>query len=126
MPRLDPAASSAVEAYAAQMGLRAAPDAAGAYGFEFRETGRLAVLAGEDGAVLVSLTRRVILGDLIGVGALLAAGGHHPGSGLLAQPGLTRSGQPVLTLAFPERGFDLPTLDGAVAALQAMFAEAGL
>ncbi len=126
MRRLDPAASSAVEAYAAQMGLRAVPDATGAFSFEFRESGRLSVLAAEDGHVLVSLTRRVILQDLIGLGALLAVGGYHPATALLAQPGLTRAGQPVLTLAFPERGFDLPTLDAGVASLQALFAEAGL
>ncbi|MCL3883289.1 hypothetical protein [Marivita sp. GX14005] len=126
MPTLDAAQTDAVAAFAAQMGLEAAPDAAGGYSFAFEKAGRLSILAAESGDVLVSLTRPVILRDLIGKGAALAAGGFHAALGLTAMPGLTRSGQPVLTLAFPPRGFDLPTLDAGFTALDELFTQAGL
>ena len=127
MPHLPPGPVSAVESFAASIGIPAAPDGDGCYSFDFEESGRLSVLASHDGEhVLVSLSRPILLGDLIGTGAALAAGGYDAASGMFLHAGLTRDGRPVLALDAPARGFDFPMLDGAFGTLRAAFAEVGL
>lgn len=127
MARLDFGAVAAVEEFAASMGIQAVADEDGAYAFEFSESGRLSMLAAEDGkSILVSLTRGVVLSDLSGKGAVMAAGGYHPSVNQLLRPGITGDGRPVLTLSFEMQGLDLPKIDTTFQTLRAAFEEVGL
>ncbi len=113
--------------FAQSMGLSARETEDGGYGFDFAESGRLSIQAASEGdTVLVSLRRRVVLDDLVPLARLAAAGGPDPVEGLVFQPGLTRTAQPVLTAAIPRRDFDLPRLDAAFLALGRAFAAQGM
>lgn len=127
MARMDFGAVAAVEEFAAAMNISAVADDDGAYAFEFSESGRLSMLAAEDGKrILVSLTRGILVTDLIGKGAVLAAGGYNPMTNTVLRPGITGDGRPVLTLDLQMQGLDLPTLDTAFQTLRASFEDVGL
>ena len=127
MPQFDIGAVSAVEEFATSMGVMAVPDDDGAYTFEFSESGRLSMLASEDGArVLVSLTRAVLVTDIIGKGSVMAAGGYNPVTSHMVRPGITSASRPVLAVDCPMRGLDLPTLDAAFQTQRTAYEEVGL
>ena len=119
MPRLDSTAEATIQRFAQGMGLSAQAADDGSFGFIFHQAGRLALQGDERGDhVLVSLTRPVMLDDLVPLARLAAMGGHDPSGQGLFQTGINRHGQPVLALALSARGFDLPSLERAVNSLR--------
>jgi hypothetical protein len=110
MPKLGAAAQSTVQQFASQMDIEAyeAPD--GSYSFDFERSGRFSILANDEGQVILSLTARVMLGDLRGYAALAKLGGYDRDRDLLVHCGLNRTGQPVLALRSEARAFSLPRL----------------
>lgn len=110
MARLGSSALATVRQFAKQMDVDAyeAPD--GAYSFDFEHSGRLSILANDEGQVIVSLTGRIILGDLRGFAGLAALGGYDVDRDELVHSGLNRSGQPVLALRSDPVAFSLPRL----------------
>ena len=117
MAKLGMAAQSTVQQFAGQMDIDAyeAPD--GAYSFDFEHSGRLSILANEEGQVIISLTGRIILGDLRGFARLAGLGGYDAGRDHLVHCGLNRAGQPVLALRAEQRAFSLPYLTEGMALL---------
>lgn len=127
MPALDPTASDTVARFAQSLGLTARRNEDDSFGFDFAESGRLSFLADSSGdAVLISLTRRILLEDFVPLARLAASGGYDDLGGVIVQAGLTRSNQPVLTVALPRREFDLSRLDAVFALLRARFSAQGL
>lgn len=110
MARLGASAQATVRQFARQMDVDAyeAPD--GAYSFDFEQSGRLSILATDEGEVIVSLTGRIILGDLRGFAALAGLGGYDRDQDRLVHVGLNRAGQPVLALRSEPMAFALPDL----------------
>lgn len=110
MTRLSSHAASTVRQFASAMDVDPfeAPD--GSFSFAFERSGRLSVVAGNDGVIVISLTGRLLLEGLAAMALHAGRGGHDPRTGRVVQTGVTRAGQPVLMLRQPERGFDLPTL----------------
>lgn len=110
MARLGSSAQATIRQFAGQMELEPyeAPD--GAYSFEFERSGRLSIVASEDGPIVISLTSRLLLGDLRGYARLAALGGYDAGRDLMVHCGLNRSGQPVLAVRSDPREFSLPHL----------------
>lgn len=119
--------TAAVRDFAAGMGLdEIAPDASGAFVFDFQQTGRLAVLPSTDGSrVTISLTRFVRADTVRSKGAILRLGGYDAAGDALLRAGLTREGRPVLSMDHAMQGFDLPTLDRTFTALRRAFEGAG-
>ena len=117
MPRLGASAQSTVQQFASQMDVEAyeAPD--GSYSFDFERSGRFSILTNDEGQVLLSLTARVMLGDLRGYAALARMGGYDRDRDLLVHAGLNRTGQPVLALRTEARAFSLPLLLESLALL---------
>lgn len=113
MAKLGSAAQSTVRQFAGQMDVDAyeAPD--GAYSFDFEQSGRLSILANDEGQVIVSLTGRIILGDLRGFAMLAALGGYDRDRDVVVHCGMNRSGQPVLALRAEPVSFSLPVLTEA-------------
>lgn len=110
MSRLGASAQATVQQFANQMDIEAyeAPD--GSYSFDFERSGRFSVLANDEGQVILSLTARVMLGDLRGYAQLARLGGYDRDRDLLVYVGLNRTGQPVLALRTEARAFSLPML----------------
>jgi hypothetical protein len=110
MPKLGASAQSTVQQFAAQMDVQAyeAPD--GSYSFDFERSGRFSILTNDEGQVILSLTARVMLGDLRGYAALARMGGYDRDRDLVVHCGLNRAGQPVLALRSEARAFSLPLL----------------
>ncbi|WP_284262756.1 hypothetical protein [Roseicyclus amphidinii] len=127
MPDLPRSAQQAVTAFADDMGLVALVADDGAYSFDFRETGRVSVLAGQTGEVLVSLTRRIILDGLGNLGMLAGRARAHgeDGSGRVIQAALNKAEQPVLVLRMRPEEIDRTTLETSVLALDAEFRALG-
>jgi hypothetical protein len=127
MPDLPRSAQQAVTAFADDMGLVALVADDGAYSFDFRETGRVSVLAGQTGEVLVSLTRRIILDGLGNLGMLAARARAHgeEGSGRVIHAALNKAEQPVLVLRMRPEDIDRTTLETSVLALDAEFRALG-
>ena len=117
MPKLGTAAQSTVQQFANQMDIEAyeAPD--GSYSFDFERSGRFSILANDEGEVILSLTARVMLGDLRGYASLARLGGYDRNRDLLVHVGLNREGQPVLALRTEPRAFSLPFLMEGLALL---------
>jgi hypothetical protein len=117
MPKLGASAQSTVQQFAAQMDVEAyeAPD--GSYSFDFERSGRFSILTNDEGLVILSLTARVMLGDLRGYAALTKLGGYDRDRDLLVHAGLNRAGQPVLALRTEARAFSLPLLLESLALL---------
>jgi hypothetical protein len=117
MARLGASAEATVRQFAGQMDVEAyeAPD--GAYSFVLEQSGRLSILATDEGEMIVSLTGRVLLGDLRGYTRLATLGGYDADRDLLVHCGMNRAGQPVLALRTDARAFSLPTLLDNVALL---------
>lgn len=113
MAKLGAAALSTVKQFAGQMDVDAyeAPD--GAYSFDFEQSGRLSILASDEGQVIVSLTGRIVLGDLRGFARLASLGGYDIERDEMVHSGLNRSGQPVLALRADPVAFSLPQLTEA-------------
>jgi hypothetical protein len=127
MPDLDPAAVSVVAEFAADMNLGEIVKVSGAFSFDFEKTGRLSILSDDTGArILVSLTRGVMLTDLIGYGRLMGCAGYHPTPEILVRAGVTASGQPVLATAGSRIGFDRLRLEKEFTILREAFDRAGL
>lgn len=110
MAKLGSSAHGTVRQFAGQMDIDAyeAPD--GAYSFDFERSGRLSILASEEGTVIVSLTARIHLGDLRGFARLAALGGYDRDRDQLVHCGMNRSDQPVLAVQCDPTGFSLPWL----------------
>lgn len=127
MPDLPRSAQQAVTAFADDMGLTALVADDGAYSFDFRETGRVSVLAGQTGEVLVSLTRRIILDGLGNLGMLAGRARAHgeDGSGRVIQAALNKAEQPVLVQRMRPEEIDRTTLETTVMALDAEFRALG-
>ena len=107
-------AQSTVERFASEMALPVDPGEDGGYGFDFHDTGRLSILSASEGnEILVSLTGRLMLDGPLALARLAQQGGYQGLGDRIVQTGLTRAGQGVLTIAIPERAFDLPTLQQA-------------
>lgn len=127
MPALDDAAIAAVSDFAADMGLGQMLHVKGAFSFDFAEAGRLSVLADDSGQhILVSLTRRIILTDLVGYGRVLRCAGRHATRERLIHAGVTSTGQPVLAIAGPRTGFDRSRLETEFTILREAFVAEGL
>ena len=117
MARLGSSAQATVRQFAGQMDIDAyeAPD--GAFSFALDQSGRLSIVGSEDGQIVVSLTGRILLGDLRGQARLAALGGYDAGRDLLLHCGMNRAGQPVLARRSDPRDFSLPQLLETVALL---------
>ena len=127
MANLDDIAVSVIAEFAADMGLGEIVNVGGAFSFDFERTGRLSILADDTGSrILVSLTRGVMLTDLVGYGRLLGCAGYHPTHEVLIRAGVTPSGQPVLATAGPRIGFDRLRLEREFTILREAFDGAGL
>lgn len=123
MPALDASGSDTVARFAQSMGLTAQRNEDDSFGFEFAQSGRLSFQADNSGdIVLISLTRRILLEDLVPLARLAAMSGHDDLSGVMLHAGLTRAGQPILTAALPRRDFDLPRLDAVFSRMRVSFA----
>jgi len=126
MPALPHSARSSVERFAESMGLTARENSDGSFGFDFAESGRLSILAAQDGqSVIVSLTRRIMLEDVVPLCRVAAAAGYDAPTDQLIQAGLTKADQPVLAITVPPSEFDLPRLDAAFMTLNRIFADLG-
>jgi hypothetical protein len=117
MPKLGSSAQATVRQFAGQMDIDAyeAPD--GAYSFDFERSGRLSILASDEGMVIVSLTGRILLGDIRGYARLASLGGYDQGRDRLVHCGLNRSDQPVLAVQCDPPAFSLPWLTESFAML---------
>lgn len=127
MPDLPRSALQAVHAFAEEMGLGALGADDGAYSFDFRDTGRVSVLAADKGDVLVSLTRRIILEGLGNLGMIagraVAAGDSVQGP--MMHAALNKAGQPVLIARLRPKEIDRTTLAATVERLDAAFRDLG-
>jgi len=127
VPALDPSGTETIARFAQSMGLTALRNEDDSFGFEFADSGRLSLMSDDSGdAVLVSLTRRILLDDFVPLARLAAVSGYDDLAGVRGQAGLTRTGQPVLTATLARRDFDLPRLDALFSRLRASFAAQGL
>lgn len=127
MPLLDPSSADTVSRFAQSMGLDARLNDDGSFGFDFEYSGRLSILSDETGdMVLISLTHRILLEDVVGLARLAGAAGYNNALGQVLQAGLNKADQPVLTAAVMRREFDLPRLDTTFSALRDAFAGQGL
>lgn len=110
MAKLGSSAVATVRQFAGQMDIEAyeAPD--GAYSFDFEQSGRLSILANDEGQVIVSLTGRIFLGDLRGFARLASLGGYDRDRDALVHCGVNRAGQPVLAQRCEPVAFSLPQL----------------
>lgn len=110
MAKLGSSAVATVRQFAAQMDIDAyeAPD--GAYSFDFERSGRLSILTSDEGRVIVSLTARVVLGDIRGYARLAVLGGYDQDRDQLIHCGLNRSDQAVLAVQCDSPDFSLPWL----------------
>lgn len=117
MPKLGSSAQATVRQFAGQMDIDAyeAPD--GAYSFDFERSGRLSILASDEGMVIVSLTARLILGDIRGYARLAKLGGYDRDRDQVVHSGLNRSDQPVLAVRCEAAAFSLPWLTASFALL---------
>ena len=127
MAQLDQSATSTVAQFAADMGIGEIASVDGAFSFDVETSGRLSVLGAEDGrAIIVSLTRKIMLTDLVGYGRLLSVAGMHPVRERMIRAGVTAAGQPVLAVSGPRTGFDRSRLETEFTILREAFQEAGL
>lgn len=110
MAKLGSSAQATVRQFAGQMDIEAyeAPD--GAYSFDFERSGRLSILASDEGTVIVSLTARLLLGDIRGYARLAGLGGYDRDRDQLVHCGMNKSDQPVLAVQCDPSGFSLPWL----------------
>lgn len=126
MPELPRSAQSAIAAYAQSMGIapHTAPD--GAQSFAFERAGRLSFVASEEGDVLMSLTRPVIVEGAANLARLAALGRILPQDDMPLHAGLTKAGQPVLIARIPAPALDSSRLEQTVALLSRECEAAGL
>lgn len=119
MPELSRSAKATVTQFAQDMGLQALQNSDGSFGFDFETSGRLSILAPAEGdGVLITLTRRLMLEDVIALGRFSGLGGYHATLDRTIHTGLTKADQPVLAVTLSEQDFSLPGLDAAFAALE--------
>ncbi|WP_163850633.1 hypothetical protein [Pseudooceanicola aestuarii] len=127
MPELSRNARSVVSQFAAGLGLDPVVADDGGAGFEFQTAGRLSFTATQDGdAVVMSLTRKIILEDIVAMGRFAGLGGYHATGDEVIQAGMTRADQPVLALTLPAEAFDLPRLERGFDLLDGLHRSAGL
>lgn len=125
MPHASNAIKSTVSQFAGTLGIDAQENSDGSFGFEYSESGRMAVtLAVDERRVLVSLTRRTMLDSYVAMMRFIQLAGQLP-DGRLVQVGLTTADQPVFIMAISEQAFDVPSLDRAVSDLRDMFQSLG-
>lgn len=127
MPELPRSALQAIAAFAEDMGLAPLVADDGAYSFDFRETGRVSVLADDTGEVLISLTRRIILDGLGNLGILAgrARARTDEAEGRVLHTALNKAEQPVLITRLRPEQIDRGTLETTVQALDAEFSAMG-
>lgn len=117
MPQLNASAAATVRQFAQQMDVEPfeAPD--GSFSFDFERSGRFSIIAAPDGTVVLTLTGKIIIEDLMGYAGHVGRGGWDPRRGTLLHCGLTKAGQPVLAVRSSARRFDLPTLQQTLEAM---------
>lgn len=125
MPDLPRSVVQAVTSFSDDMGLKALVAEDGAYSFDFRETGRVSVLAAETGEILVSLTRRIILDGLGNLGMLAGRARAGGADGRIVQAALNKAEQPVLITRLRPEDIDRPTLEMIVQSMDAEFRALG-
>lgn len=127
MPRFDDRSRRTILDFAGAMGVLARENADGSFAFRFERSGDLSLLAsgdgrpGNEGPIMVSLSRPQPRPYPALAAALLARAGLEPATNFGVHAGLARDESLVLTLAIPRERFDLPTLESGFDRLVALF-----
>lgn len=124
MQKLASSAIATIQQFAAQMGIEAFEAEDHAYSFDFENSGRLSMVAGQGDVIILSLTGKLLLEDLRGYAMAMQGGGHLPERDLLIHVGLNKVGQPVLALRCDRRRFDLSYLVQSFEVLAARMVQA--
>lgn len=111
MSELSSSAQATVRQFALQMELEPYQANDGSYSFQFENSGRLSILAGEDNRIIVSLTSKILADDIRGYAVLMPAAGYSAESDTLFHVGANRAGQPVLAEKMLPETFNLPNLE---------------
>ena len=114
-----------LETYAHSMGVVMTPAGDGSCSFDFERGGRMTVISAENGEILVSLTRRIIVEGARNLALCAGLAGIDPYDGTSCHAGINKAGQPVLTLRLSEAGFDSARLDAAYMELGRRFEGVG-
>ena len=97
----------------------------GSYSFDFERGGRLSFVSADDGSVLISLTRRLLIEDARNLALCAGLAGIDAYEGTACHAGVNKAGQPVLTLRLAETGLDVPRVEGAYMTLSQKFESIG-
>ncbi|WAJ30494.1 hypothetical protein [Antarcticirhabdus aurantiaca] len=115
-----------INAFAASMGVEAAPAADGSYSFVFQRSGTLTLTAAsEPGRVLVSLAARPQQLDERLEGELIQLAGPDPSTGRLLSVGVGRGGHVIFAVGLDDDEMDLPAIETCLRQLMAARAVLG-